>query len=100
MGACDFMTSAKGKDAKEAFRNAVDEARYEHGHGGYTGTIAEKDSFKMICSATTMAEGYAEAERLISAGDSRIDDKWGPAGCIEVGEGAEREFIFFGVASS
>jgi len=45
MGACDFFTTAKGRTAEEAFRNAVSNAQYQCGHGGYTGTIAEKDSF-------------------------------------------------------
>lgn len=46
MGACDFETRSWGKTAQEAFRKAVGDAQYEHGHGGYTGTIAEKDDFK------------------------------------------------------
>lgn len=42
MGATNFETTATGKTLAEAFRNAVDDARYWHGHGGYSGTIAEK----------------------------------------------------------
>lgn len=45
MGACDFETRGFGKTAQDAFNEAVDRARYEHGHGGYTGTIAEKSEF-------------------------------------------------------
>jgi ABC-2 type transport system permease protein len=41
MGACDFSAYARGKTAAEAFRLAVQEAQYEHGHGGYTGTLAQ-----------------------------------------------------------
>lgn len=48
MGASTFYSKAKGKDAAEAFRHAVDAARYEHGHGGYTGTVAEKSDFVVI----------------------------------------------------
>ncbi len=49
MGAEGFTTFAKGRTAKEAFEKAVTEAQYEYGHGGYTGTIAEKEhSFKMF----------------------------------------------------
>ena len=47
MGAQDFTATAKGKTAKEAFSVAVEDAAYENGHGGYTGTIAEKRSFKI-----------------------------------------------------
>lgn len=47
MGAEDFIVSAKGKTAEKAFAAAQEEARYESGHGGYTGTIAEVSSFRM-----------------------------------------------------
>jgi len=42
MGAADFSTTALGKTAEDAFSTAIHEAAYEYGHGGYTGTIAEK----------------------------------------------------------
>ncbi len=50
MGGCDFFTVAEGRDAKEAFSAAVEQAQYMHGHGGYSGTIAEKagEGFVMI----------------------------------------------------
>ena len=44
MGATNFMTTAKGKSLDDAFRVATDQARFEYGHGGYTGTIAEKET--------------------------------------------------------
>jgi hypothetical protein len=182
MGACDFQSIAVGKTAQEAFRAAVEEAAYEHGHGGYTGTIAEKQDFVMIpfdkaLGLETLAkteqglkervadlesrlakakdgwfmakgwwkndpdrpedvaggmerlrhfkkglEGIPErrkrmekgevdewaaqmlASKLIEEGDERVDDKWGPAGCIEIGpvEGSrgKKRYLFFGLASS
>lgn len=48
MGSWAFSTTAWGKTPEEAFRSAVEEARYEHGHGGYTGTIAEKGGFALF----------------------------------------------------
>ena len=48
MGAEVFESYAQGATAAEAFHNAVNEAQYLHGHGGYTGTIAEKSSFVLI----------------------------------------------------
>jgi len=45
MAATDFQTTAKGATAAAAFNRAVADARHEYGHGGYTGTIAEKTSF-------------------------------------------------------
>lgn len=45
MGACDFFTAAEGPTMAAAFNAAVDQARYEYGSAGYTGTIAEKRSY-------------------------------------------------------
>jgi hypothetical protein len=47
MGATDFMTEATGRTPDEAYRSAVDDARYWHGHGGYSGSIAEKDGYEL-----------------------------------------------------
>src|SRR5271157_2358261 len=47
-GAVDFQTVGKGKTVQEAFNDAVSEAQYEKGHGGYSGTIAEKHGFVLI----------------------------------------------------
>ena len=45
MGASEFINVAEGKTADEAFKKLVAQAQWEHGHGGYSGTIAEKQSF-------------------------------------------------------
>lgn len=80
-----------------AFSRAVQDARWENGHGGYTGTIAEKDKFVAISTVETVEIARAVAKQLIDNDDPRIDDKWGPAGCIVVGD---LGFLFFGWASS
>lgn len=100
MGACSFFAEGRGKNAKEAFRAAVEEAEYDYGHAGYTGTIAEKDSYVMIdLPAGIEPEDYADM--LIQKQDARIDSKWGPAGCLLVKEGErENTYLFFGWASS
>ena len=48
MGADQFSSVGYGATANEAFRSAVESAQCEHGHGGYTGTIAEKGSYRII----------------------------------------------------
>lgn len=48
MGADTFTTSAKGRTAEEAFRAAQEEACHWNGHGGYTGSIAEKSGLLLI----------------------------------------------------
>lgn len=45
MGADNFRNVQAGPDMAHAFSAAHEEAAYEHGHGGYTGTIAEKGWF-------------------------------------------------------
>ena len=178
MGAMGFITTAKGRTAKEAFRAAVEDARHWNGHGGYTGTVAEKSDFIMIAdtgkdlkarlartlkglrelqrvvrapgrrnivpafvalqrrSGAYLADQYVLrdgtktqvldelrravdrvrelrdrcrarmapgeiADMLIDLDDVRIDDKWGPAGCIDLTPKKKRdkEFLFFGMAS-
>jgi hypothetical protein len=172
MGAETFEERGEGKSAQEVFDKLVEEAAYDHGHGGYTGTIAEKSEFVVISAPnesvrkelhakavekanksvlyqkaqvayweTKVASGkhtYANealqgqkatlakaeaalaellttdptrnpdimeeyARYLINEGDDRVDDKWGPAGCICVKEPTATEpgeWIFFGWASS
>lgn len=96
MGAETFKQTASGPTAELAFTNAVDAALYSHGHSGYTGTIAEKDEFVLI-DLPSGQDASAYSDQLINQADPRIDDKWGPAGCIELGGG---EYLFFGWASS
>lgn len=96
MGSHDFAVEAEGKTAQEAFDAAVKEAAYWHGHSGYTGTIAEKDRFIMVKQPFQSSE---EAWRYADNPDEwpdDVQDKWGPAGAIHLGE---NRWLFFGWAS-
>ncbi|MFG3336873.1 hypothetical protein ACGFZZ_33260 [Streptomyces tendae] len=85
MGAYDFSTYQEGTGVEKAFRAAVEDAQDEHGHGGYTGTIAEKNAFTVITQTPMpLDEAEAYASNLMSADDPRISDKCGPAGAIPV----------------
>ena len=95
MGATEFFTTARGSSAREAFSDAVSDAQYENGHGGYTGTIAEKRSFTLI-AVPEGQDPLAYANDLLDEDDKRISDKWGPAGCVKI---SDEEFAFFGYAS-
>lgn len=98
MGAETFFTRANGKTAREAFQAAKSKAAYNHGHAGYTGTIAEKHSFIEIKPPKEWELLPAKyARELVDNSDERIDDKWGPAGAIKIGEDT---WLFFGWASS
>lgn len=96
MGADNFRVRAKGKTAQEAFLTAVDNARYQHGHGGYTGTIAEKHEFVEVPVPPEFKDAPRDFVRKLEDED-RFGDKWGPAGCVKVADG---EYVFFGWASS
>lgn len=97
MGAEWFETVAEGRTAKEAFTEAVEHAQYMSGHGGYTGTIAEKTNFIMV----DLPEGWTERGFDLAefCSDLDVDDKWGPAGCVKVPD-KENTWLFFGWASS
>lgn len=83
MGAVTFETLASGETAEEAFSNAVEDAKHMHGHGGYTGMIAEKTSFEVIPEREHHGKQKRRyARQLIEDGDERIQSKWGPAGAI------------------
>ncbi|MDG5821835.1 hypothetical protein [Natronococcus sp. A-GB7] len=83
MGAVTFETLAFGKTVEEAFSKAVEDARNMHGHGGYTGTIAEKDTFEVIPEHEHKGrQKRTVAHELIEERDERIQSKRGPAGAI------------------
>ena len=86
MGACEFFVTKRGqyKDAQEAFDEAVNDASYDHGHDGYSGTIAEKNDFQMIeCPPRTNPQSFVY--NLLNNGEGKFwNDKWGPAACVEV----------------
>ena len=112
MGANQFNVRTvvpKTRSLQDAFIDARSDAQHESGHGGYTGTLAEKSDVVLLHTA----KSEANASRLVSAysGSSppvlcqaeldRVDDKWGPAGAIRFPIDAKTDGIFFfGWASS
>lgn len=125
MGAANFEVKSWGRDPRHAFNNAVEDARYEHGHGGYTGTIAEKMGYELV----DLPEGVApeqvldwvgdfdaankthpvEHDRLVYRCHKIWADKWGPALALRTGNTRHtlevhgedaHEYIFAGLASS
>ncbi len=109
MGAQDFCAFAQGSSLEAAFRAAHQQATYEHGHGGYSGTLAEKTGAVAVeHRPQTLESAQARADELLSADDERISDKWGPAGAIPVCAPADDDkpdapiigWLLFGWASS
>jgi hypothetical protein len=82
MGAEYFSTYQEGTDVATAFTAAVDGAEDGYGRRGYSGSVAEKDEYKIVTRAP-MPLDEAEALALdLSEGD--LGDKHGPAGAIPV----------------
>ena len=100
MGGTTFFRDSSGETLQQAFQNSVENAKHRHGHGGYTGTIAEKNSVTEIPQSEVPEEMTAMeyAQQLIEEGDSRIDSKWGPAGAIKLGDDPST-WLLFGWAS-
>lgn len=113
MGATTFHVTSDLEDAKEAFLEARDNALWEYGHGGYTGTIAEKPGYQVF----VLPEGKTVADVLRAihdvtfdptAGSMKVpdwlprglyetyDDKWGDAVAIR----EDGTWHFMGWASS
>jgi ABC-type Fe3+-citrate transport system substrate-binding protein len=61
------------KKIKKLFENAAEEARYENGHGGYTGTIAEISTIGKFVDQEL--SGVLLAEEYITENH----DKWSQA---------------------
>ena len=123
MGASEYKRVGKGKTAKAAFDRLVEKAQWEHGHGGYSGTIAEKGSCvefprpKGMRRATVIQlisdlgrigfddDGNPKTDAVqakypklpIAAMSEVYEDKWGPSLAIELSKG---EYLFAGFASS
>ena len=95
MGAEYFQVKSTGNTIDEAFRKVVDEARYNYGHAGYTGTIAEKSSYTL--HRNPMGLDPKQFISYILDADEDADDKWGPANAVQV---EPNTWIFFGYASS
>ena len=97
MGAQQFDTESYGKTAQEAFDNAVKQAQYDYGHSGYSGTIAEKNSFIVLGEFDNGKDAGEFMEKEFDREGSAVDSEWGPAGCVKIGKDT---YAFFGWASS
>ena len=103
MGAEWFYETGYGASAKEVFDALVKDARYEHGHGGYSGTIADKTEFKTVPLPPSWVEGVPTGDDVEEAAWEIPEEayskkgKWGAAGCFNLGGG---KYSFFGFAAS
>lgn len=108
MGATNFFDVAFGKDAQDAYKNAVEQAVWDHGHESYSGTIKEKGGFRLVtptfkidpskleqwcgnwlCTDNSGKFVYQKKipkkyRAFVESVAGIYDDKWGPALCIEI----------------
>lgn len=110
MGAAEFHDTSQKKDVAEAFNECREQAWYDHGHSGYSGTIAEKDGYRVFelplgrtvedvlrtCGEFYRHEDVASRAWLPIGLFEIYDDKWGPAVAMRDHDGA---WHFFGWAS-
>lgn len=118
MGATNFITTVrveKKTTDSDAFQKARSDCQFESGHAGYTGTLAEKDSFVNVgnFSCGENAKRFVEAiegapwdENSASIPLVRqeilelYNDKWGPALMVRHPIDAKTDgVVFFGFAS-
>lgn len=102
MGASSFIDISVGETMGKAFLAAVEQAQYDYGHAGYTGTIAEKGEYTVftvppgitswlelekVIDKTIWPSEMAEDDpyqSFIRKASQAIDDKWGPCGAMEI----------------
>ena len=103
MGASEFQNTQSASTAEEAFQAPVEQARYEDGNGGYTGTIAEKSGFRMEQPRKGEAP-RACVSRCTDDPHHWSNDKFEDAACVDGGPDPKQPdrhiFYFFGLASS
>ncbi len=112
MGAEQFRVIGRGDTVQQAFFAAREQALYDYGHSGYTGTIAEKAVFilydvpspytyKDVVQALENGSDQQDLEEIFGkmAGDIffTYDDKWGPAVALATDE--DNKWVFLGWAS-
>lgn len=95
MGSHNFSTQSQGKTMSEAYKNAVDDAHYQHGHDPYNGTISTTSGFK---DKTNVLNGQCEGD-LRKFDDVACDntEKWESCWGAKIDENT---YLFVGWAAS
>ena len=99
MGGQDFMFARNGTDLNKVFTEAREQALYDYGHAGYTGTIAEKFEVELRAGGKVFASRVEAG--VFADSDTIHNDKWGPAFAVAFGtDGKVEGFLLYGMASS
>ena len=92
MGAWDFSITKIAKTPREAYKEAVKGALYEHGHDGYNGTISTTDDYYFFDKHPRWGTiAFDKWENKILGDDHGPIQKWGACGCVEITGKAAKE---------
>lgn len=78
MGASLITTTSRGASMKEAYRNAVEDAVYEHGNDSYNGTISTTSGFRDVTKEYRKS-GKSLSEYRDWVYEEDVVQKWGNA---------------------
>lgn len=101
MGSESGIDQEYGSDLNDAYRNLVETAQWEHGHGGYTGTIAESSGVHLLqTESLSRDDAFELAEKLFEEGHPELE-KWGPALAIPLIVKSDQlpSWLFLGIYS-
>lgn len=112
MGATTFSATIDGKGMlpNDAYAALVEQARHDHGHDPYNGSISTTSGYVMVHPGR---RPIAKVINEILSDETSHICKWGPAGCVELKGKAlsdwrkrhglsgtrARAYTFFGVAA-
>ena len=97
-----YFAETTETDHRKVFSEVREELAYEFGSGGYSGTLAEKHSVKLLSGNYTRNEANSLADEDF---DNDRLDKWGPAKMCRVVDTTESEpkqvgWFIWGLCSS
>ena len=96
MGAMSFIVTGPDGTMEESFRTQAESDRWENG-ASYSGSLGMKDAVVLLTGWIFPNEtAAAEYAASVLESDSRIQDKYGPAGAVAFSGG----WVFVGFAAS
>ena len=92
MGAVNIAQIEVAKTPREAYKDAVKNAEYEHGHDGYNCTISTTDDYYFFDKHPRWGtKKFDDWENKILAQDHGPVQKWEACGCVEITGKAAKE---------
>jgi len=106
MGAVDDMTlihkseTINDRTIKDEVEKLIDQARYDYGNSGYTGSIAEADGVRLRLNIAFEIEAPRDWDAEYDFTEA-VADKWGPAVvCRATQDDEDIGYVICGIYSS